>query len=133
MSLPRSLKCPFLANEFSLHSKRFQRAKSYFQPYFSRGQNPENSFSLRGLQIVFTQVIKILATVATPPYWWTKNVNKPSCMFTVKMVFCMVVGCGSKSSRDKGLNFSRVPSVVTNQGEEAENYQEKDDHVGFLR
>ena len=32
----------------------------------------------------------------------------------------MVVGCGSKSSRDKGLNFSRVPSVVTNQGEEAE-------------
>ena len=38
----------------------------------------------------------------------------------MKMVFCLIVGCGSKSTRDKGLNFSRVPSVVTNQGEEAE-------------
>ena len=36
------------------------------------------------------------------------------------MVFCLMVDCGSKSTRDKGLHFSRVPSVVTNQGEEAE-------------
>ena len=36
------------------------------------------------------------------------------------MVFCLMVDCGSESTRDKGLNFSRVPSVVTNQGEEAE-------------
>lgn len=40
--------------------------------------------------------------------------------FTVKMVFCMIVGCGSQSARDKHLHFARVPSVVTNQGEEAE-------------
>jgi len=31
----------------------------------------------------------------------------------------MIVGCGSKSGRDKGLYFARLPSVVTNQGEEA--------------
>lgn len=41
-------------------------------------------------------------------------------MFTVKMVFCLIVGCGNKSGRDKGLHFSRVPSVVINQGEETE-------------
>ena len=40
--------------------------------------------------------------------------------FTVKMVFCMIVDCGSQSARDKHLHFARVPSVVTNQGEEAE-------------
>ena len=40
--------------------------------------------------------------------------------FTVKMVFCMIVGCASQSARDKHLHFARVPSVVTNQGEEAE-------------
>ena len=36
------------------------------------------------------------------------------------MVLCMVVGCGNRSGRDKGIYFARVPSVVTNQGEEAE-------------
>ena len=36
------------------------------------------------------------------------------------MVLCLIVGCGSKSGRDKGLYFARVPSVVTNQGEEAQ-------------
>ena len=36
------------------------------------------------------------------------------------MVFCMIVDCGSKSNRDKGINFARVPSIITNQGEEAE-------------
>ena len=35
------------------------------------------------------------------------------------MVLCMVVGCGNRSGRD-GIYFARVPSVVTNQGEEAE-------------
>ena len=40
--------------------------------------------------------------------------------FTVKMVFCMIVGCASQSARDKHLHFARVPSVVTNQGEEEE-------------
>ena len=37
--------------------------------------------------------------------------------FTVKMVFCMIVGCGRQSAGDKHLHFARVPSVVTNQGE----------------
>ena len=36
------------------------------------------------------------------------------------MVLCMIVGCGSKSGRDKGVYFARKPSVITNQGEEAE-------------
>ncbi|XP_068755908.1 uncharacterized protein [Montipora capricornis] len=36
------------------------------------------------------------------------------------MVLCMIVGCGSKSGRDKGLYFARVPSVLANQGEEAQ-------------
>ena len=36
------------------------------------------------------------------------------------MVFCMVIGCGSESAPGKDLHFARVPSVVTNQGEEAE-------------
>ena len=38
-------------------------------------------------------------------------------MIHANMVFCLMVDCGSKSTRDKGLHFSRVPSVVTNQGE----------------
>ena len=36
------------------------------------------------------------------------------------MVLCMVAGCGNRSGRDKGICFAHVPSVVTNQGEEAE-------------
>ena len=36
------------------------------------------------------------------------------------MLFCMVVGCGSESAPGKDLHFALVPSVVTNQGEEAE-------------
>ncbi|XP_068691130.1 uncharacterized protein [Montipora foliosa] len=36
------------------------------------------------------------------------------------MVLCTIVDCGSKTGQDKGLNFARVPSVVTNQGEEAQ-------------
>ena len=35
------------------------------------------------------------------------------------MVLCMIVGCGNRSGRDKGIYFARVPSVVANQGEEA--------------
>ena len=36
------------------------------------------------------------------------------------MVFCLIVGCASKSTREKDLKFFQVPSMVTNQGEEAE-------------
>ena len=63
---------------------------------------------------------KSLVTVATPPYWWSNTVNKPSRVFSMKMFFCMVVDCRSKSAPGKDLHFARVPSVVTNQGEEVE-------------
>ena len=33
------------------------------------------------------------------------------------MVLCVVFGCGSRSDRDQGIGFYRVPSVVTNKGE----------------
>ena len=61
-----------------------------------------------------------LTTVATPPYWCTSMVNKLVASFAWNMVLCMIVGCGSKSGRDKGLYFARVPSVLANQGEEAQ-------------
>ena len=41
------------------------------------------------------------------------------------MVSCLILSCGSKSGRDKGLYFARVPSVVKNQGEEAQNISEE--------
>ena len=49
------------------------------------------------------------------------------------MVLCMIVGCSNRSGRDNGVYFARVPSVVTNQGKEAENCLEKGDHAGFRR
>ena len=33
------------------------------------------------------------------------------------MVLCVVFGCGSRSDRDKGIGFYRIPSVATNKGE----------------
>ena len=33
----------------------------------------------------------------------------------------MIVGCASKRGHDKGVYLERVPSMVTNQGKEAEN------------
>ena len=36
------------------------------------------------------------------------------------MVLCIVVGCANRSGRDKGIYFAHVPTVFTNQGEEAE-------------
>ncbi|PFX12512.1 Receptor-type tyrosine-protein phosphatase F, partial [Stylophora pistillata] len=33
------------------------------------------------------------------------------------MVLCIVFGCGSRSDRDKGIRFYRIPSVATNKGE----------------
>lgn len=40
------------------------------------------------------------------------------------MGLCLIFGCGHKADRDKGVNFSRVPRVVTNQGEEAQKLSE---------
>ena len=42
------------------------------------------------------------------------------CKGPLKMVFRLIVGCASKSTREKDLKFFRVPSVVTNQGKKAE-------------
>ena len=36
------------------------------------------------------------------------------------MVLCLFVDCHSRSGRDKDVSFFRVPSIITNQGEEAE-------------
>ena len=36
---------------------------------------------------------------------------------SVKMVLCVVFGCGSRSDRDKGIGFYRIPSLATNKGE----------------
>ena len=36
------------------------------------------------------------------------------------MVLCIVVGCGNRSGHDKGIYFARIPTVVRNQGVEAE-------------
>ena len=33
------------------------------------------------------------------------------------MVLCIVFGCGSRSDRDKGIGYYRIPSVATNKGE----------------
>ena len=42
------------------------------------------------------------------------------CKGPLKMVFCLIVGVQAKVLERKILNFFQVPSVVTNQGEEAE-------------
>ena len=54
-----------------------------------------------------------------------RNVNKLLAFFAWNMGLCLIVSCGSKSGRDKGLYFVRVPSVVTNQGEEAQKISEE--------
>ena len=36
------------------------------------------------------------------------------------MVLCVVVGCSSKSGKQKGLKLFHIPKVFTNQGEEQE-------------
>ena len=32
------------------------------------------------------------------------------------MVICVVVGCSSRSGRDKGISFFRIPTIITNRG-----------------
>ena len=41
------------------------------------------------------------------------------------MVLCLIVGCGNRSGRDKGLYFAKVPSSVENQGQEARELSEE--------
>ena len=55
-----------------------------------------------------------------PPCWC---LNKPaqqrshSKKVSLKMFLCVIFGYGSRSDRDKGIGFYRVPSVATNKGE----------------
>ena len=35
------------------------------------------------------------------------------------MVLCLIVCCGNRSGRNKGLYFAKVPSIIENQGNEA--------------
>ena len=41
------------------------------------------------------------------------------------MVLCAVFGCGTRSVRDKGISMARIPSVITNQGEEMRELSEE--------
>ena len=41
------------------------------------------------------------------------------------MVLCAIVGCGTRSVRDKGVSMARIPSVITSQGEEVRKLSEE--------
>ena len=41
------------------------------------------------------------------------------------MVLCIVLACGSKSGKPKGLDFFKIPKIITNQGEEYEGLSKK--------
>lgn len=60
---------------------------------------------------------KILTTIATPSYWCSEIKKTPSQFLAKAMVLCMVVGCEKRSGHDKGIYFTHIASVVTNQGE----------------
>ena len=47
------------------------------------------------------------------------------------MVLCVVVGCSSKSGKQKGLKLFRIPKVITNQGEEQEKLTTGEKRVDF--
>ena len=45
---------------------------------------------------------------------------------SLKMVnFCAVVGCSSRSNRDKEKSFYRLPAVITNQGKQTQELSER--------
>ena len=41
------------------------------------------------------------------------------------MVLCAIFDCGTRTVRDKGIYMARIPSVITNQGEEMRNLSEE--------
>ena len=48
------------------------------------------------------------------------------------MVLCAIFGCGTRTVRDKGVYMARIPSVVTNQGDEIKIFSEERRKNGFL-
>ena len=42
-----------------------------------------------------------------------------------KMVLCAIFGCGTRTVRDNGVYMARIPSIITNQGEEVRNLSEE--------
>lgn len=40
------------------------------------------------------------------------------------MVLCLIFGCGTKSGRDEGAQFSKFPELIANEGEEARKLSE---------
>ena len=46
----------------------------------------------------------------------TRSIEKSE-KVSLKMVLSVVFQCGSRSDRDKGIGFYRIPSVATNKGE----------------
>ena len=50
------------------------------------------------------------------------------------MVLCAIFACGTRTVRDKGVYMARIPSVVTNQGDElrilSEERQKNGQHFG---
>ena len=54
-----------------------------------------------------------------PPSLCVPSVNKSKARVReLRMVLCIVVGCGRKSG--KHIKFSKIPKIITNQGEEWE-------------
>ena len=52
------------------------------------------------------------------PYCCTCIVNKYTEKWASNMVLCAIVSCGTWSGRDKGVYMAKIPSIITNQGEE---------------
>ena len=49
-----------------------------------------------------------------------------------KMVLCAIIGCGTRSVRDKGVYMARRPSIITYQGEEMRELTEERRKIWIL-
>ena len=67
--------------------------------------------------LVFTRVTFVLTTAAirtVGAQTISYKCNRSKVCEKVGMVLCVVFGCGSRSDRDKGIGFYRIPSVIKN-------------------
>ena len=46
-----------------------------------------------------------------------KRINKRDLSEILVMVICVVVGCGSRTEREKEIGFYQIPAIITNKGE----------------